>query len=232
MPINVSMREDANSGTCRKEQGFTLVEVIVVLSVVLLLTGIAVPMLSTYMEDGRRARAESECKTIGAAVLGFYKDVGVYPARNSSSSNNTLTVLMTGPSIPSTSPWMAAHAWITEGTGSNGDVLDNHLVLNQPQSTTGAAYPMTGVTRWRGPYTGPLPVDPWGRPYAYLNIAAAGGGVGGFRKDKNLNPLNTDFDLYSSGKDGASSGPLSAQDSRDDIVRANNGSFIGKGEDY
>ena len=88
MPINVSMREDANSGTCRKEQGFTLVEVIVVLSVVLLLTGIAVPMLSTYMEDGRRARAESECKTIGAAVLGFYKDVGVYPARNSSPSNN------------------------------------------------------------------------------------------------------------------------------------------------
>jgi prepilin-type N-terminal cleavage/methylation domain-containing protein len=165
MPMNVPMREDANSRTCRKEQGFTLVEVIVVLSVVLLLTGIAVPMLSTYMEDGRRARAESECKTIGAAVLGFYKDVGVYPSRNSSSSNNTLTVLMTGPSIPSTSPWNAAHAWITDGTGSNGDVLDNHLVLNQPQSTTGAAYPMTGVTRWRGPYTGPLPVDPWGRPY-------------------------------------------------------------------
>ncbi|MEJ2128915.1 MAG: prepilin-type N-terminal cleavage/methylation domain-containing protein [Woeseiaceae bacterium] len=77
-----------------------------------------------------------------------------------------------------------------------------------------------------------IPLDPWGRPYAYLNIAAAGGGVGAFRKDKNLNPLNTDFDLYSSGKDGASSGPLSAQDSRDDIVRANNGSFIGKGEDY
>ena len=77
-----------------------------------------------------------------------------------------------------------------------------------------------------------VPLDPWGQPYAYLNIAAAGGGVGDFRKDKNLNPLNTDFDLYSIGEDGASSGSLSANASRDDIVRANNGSFIGKGEDY
>jgi general secretion pathway protein G len=77
-----------------------------------------------------------------------------------------------------------------------------------------------------------IPLDPWDQPYVYLNIAAAGGGVGGFRKDKNLNPLNTDFDLYSIGEDGASSGPLSAKASRDDVVRANNGAFIGLGEDY
>lgn len=76
-----------------------------------------------------------------------------------------------------------------------------------------------------------VPLDPWGRPYAYLNIAAAGG-LGSVRKDKNLNPLNTDFDLYSLGEDGASSSPLTAKSSRDDIVRANNGAFIGLGEDY
>lgn len=77
-----------------------------------------------------------------------------------------------------------------------------------------------------------IPLDPWGRPYAYTNIAAAAPGFGGFRKDKNLNPLNTDYDLYSLGEDGASSGPLNAQSSRDDIVRANNGAYIGLGEDY
>jgi len=55
----------------RSQRGFTLVEVIVVLSVVLLLTGIAVPMLSSYMEDGRRARAEAECKVVGAAIMSF-----------------------------------------------------------------------------------------------------------------------------------------------------------------
>lgn len=77
-----------------------------------------------------------------------------------------------------------------------------------------------------------VPVDPWGRPYDYLNILGAGPGKGGLRKDGALNPLNTDFDLYSRGKDGDSKGPLSAKASRDDIVRANNGAFIGLGEDY
>lgn len=77
-----------------------------------------------------------------------------------------------------------------------------------------------------------IPLDPWDVPYEYLNIATAGPGVGTFRKDKNLNPLNTDFDLYSNGEDRESAGPLSAKASRDDIVRANNGAFIGLGEDY
>ncbi len=77
-----------------------------------------------------------------------------------------------------------------------------------------------------------VPLDPWGQSYVYLNIANAGNGNGGLRKDKNLNPLNTDFDLYSLGEDGDSKGPLSAKASRDDIVRANNGAYIGLGEDY
>jgi len=78
----------------------------------------------------------------------------------------------------------------------------------------------------------PVPLDPWGRPYEFLNIPAAGKGKGALRKDGKLNPLNTDFDLYSIGKDGASAGPLSAEQSHEDIVRANNGAFIGLGEDY
>ena len=77
-----------------------------------------------------------------------------------------------------------------------------------------------------------IPLDPWNQPYEFLNIPAAGPGKGDVRKDGKLNPLNTDFDLYSIGRDGKSAGPLSAKHSRDDIVRANNGAFIGLGEDY
>lgn len=78
----------------------------------------------------------------------------------------------------------------------------------------------------------PIPRDPWDRSYIYLNIGAAGPGKGGLRKDGKLNPLNSDFDLYSLGKDGDSKGPLSAKASRDDIVRANDGAYIGLGGDY
>ncbi len=45
-------------------------------------------------------------------------------------------------------------------------------------------------------------------------------------------PINSDFDLYSMGKDGRSVGPLTARHSRDDIVRASNGRFVGLAEDY
>ena len=73
--------------------------------------------------------------------------------------------------------------------------------------------------------------DPWGNAYQYLNHATADGKAG-FRKDKNIVPINSDFDLYSMGKDGASVAPLTAKPSRDDIVRANNGRFIGLASDY
>ena len=78
---------------------------------------------------------------------------------------------------------------------------------------------------------GPVPVDPWGNPYRYLNIANVSG-VGPLRKDHNLVPLNSDFDLYSMGEDGASSPSLTAANSRDDILRGNNGGFVGTATDY
>lgn len=77
-----------------------------------------------------------------------------------------------------------------------------------------------------------IPLDPWQRPYDFLNIPAAGPGVGALRKDGALVPLNTDFDLYSRGADGETAGPLSAAQSLDDIVRANNGAYFGPAEDY
>ena len=75
-----------------------------------------------------------------------------------------------------------------------------------------------------------LLLDPWGIPYEYLNLD--GVPIGQMRKDQALVPINSDYDLYSKGPDGLSVKPLTAAASRDDIVRANNGSFIGLAEDY
>ena len=72
--------------------------------------------------------------------------------------------------------------------------------------------------------------DPWGNPYQYVNHETAPPGKR--RKDKNLVPINNDYDLFSMGEDGRSVPPLTAKHSRDDIIRANNGKWIGKGEDY
>jgi general secretion pathway protein G len=73
--------------------------------------------------------------------------------------------------------------------------------------------------------------DPWGSPYQYLNLSDLNG-KGAARKDLFLVPLNSDYDLYSMGKDGASQGPLTAKVSRDDIIRANDGGYIGLAAHY
>ncbi len=74
-------------------------------------------------------------------------------------------------------------------------------------------------------------VDPWGQAYEYKKIEGENGN-GGVRKDRFLVPLNSDFDLYSIGLDGATSAPLSAPAAHDDVLRANNGGYVGLAEDY
>jgi general secretion pathway protein G len=69
-------------------------------------------------------------------------------------------------------------------------------------------------------------LDPWGTPYQYLNHATIHGN-GQVRKDRFLVPLNSDYDLYSSGKDKRSVGPLTASVSQDDIIRADSGNYVG-----
>ena len=62
--------------------------------------------------------------------------------------------------------------------------------------------------------------------------AQGNAGFGLLRKDRSLQLLNTDSGLCSTGQGGDSKGPLNAKVSRDDIVRANVGAFVGKAEEY
>ncbi len=78
-------------------------------------------------------------------------------------------------------------------------------------------------------------VDPWGQPYQYLKFDVDQKGKGppkGARKDRFLVPINSTYDLYSLGEDGKSVAALTAKASRDDIVRANDGGFIGLAVKY
>jgi general secretion pathway protein G len=72
--------------------------------------------------------------------------------------------------------------------------------------------------------------DPWGNSYQYLEFGT--GPSGQVRKDLSLHPLNSTYDLYSMGKDGKSQPPLTAKASRDDIIRANDGGYIGLASGY
>lgn len=73
--------------------------------------------------------------------------------------------------------------------------------------------------------------DPWSRPYVYTNLGAKGA-RGSARKDRRLNPINSDYDLFSVGKDGVYKPQISQKDSLDDIIRARDGAFIGPAAEF
>jgi general secretion pathway protein G len=75
--------------------------------------------------------------------------------------------------------------------------------------------------------------DPWGRPYQYLSFSSGEPGWRGRRrKDRNLVPINSDFDLYSLGADGRSQPPITSRASQDDIIMASDGAYVGLAKDY
>ena len=99
-------------------------------------------------------------------------------------------------------------------------ILTDLYLDNRPPATLAAA----GINM----------VDPWGNPYQYLWIRnnPAPGLNGKRRRDKSMNPVNSDYDLYSLGADGETSPQFTAKKALDDIVRANDGDFVGLAEDH
>ena len=72
--------------------------------------------------------------------------------------------------------------------------------------------------------------DPWGNTYEYLNYTSNPPGFR--RKDRNLNPLNSDYDLYSKGEDGQTTKQIITPKAQDDIIRGRDGTFMGQAKDF
>ena len=124
------------------------------------------------------------------------------------------------PSYSSYRERVRIHQAITDITAM-GEAIKLYEIDNRTYPATLAEIGKAGV------------LDPWNRPYEYLRLQPLDNNQKGkVRKDKNLVPINSDFDLYSNGKDGGSQGPLTAKASHDDIVRANDGRYVGLASDY
>jgi general secretion pathway protein G len=73
-------------------------------------------------------------------------------------------------------------------------------------------------------------LDPWGNSYQYHVLLK--GKLGPARADKFMVPINSTFDLYSLGKDGGSAKQITHNASLDDIIRANDGAYVGLARNY
>lgn len=148
----------------QRQGGLTVIELLLVLAILGVLTGIALPRYNDYRERIKQTAAVQDITILQSLIRDYRLNTGTYPASLADVNN-------------------AAR------------------------------------------------IDPWGRPYFYLDLTSIHG-KGKARKDRNLNPLNSDFDLYSLGKDGQSKTQLTNKESLDDIVRANDGAFIGLAANY
>ena len=68
-------------------------------------------------------------------------------------------------------------------------------------------------------------LDPWKNPYVYLPVPA-------LQDDLGVHNLNTDFDVYSKGADGLGTTAGGDPRNKDDITRANDGTFVGMREEF
>lgn len=62
-----------------RNRGFTLIELIVVISVIAVLAGIILPTMGAIIDDARQARATTEVKHIATACLQYEKELGYLP---------------------------------------------------------------------------------------------------------------------------------------------------------
>ncbi len=66
--------------TCSRQSGFTLLELVVVLAVLGIVLGAAVPLASAVIEADRRQEARAELETLVRALESFYFENGSFPA--------------------------------------------------------------------------------------------------------------------------------------------------------
>ena len=65
----------------RDEGAFTVVELLVVMSIILVLAGLILATSSYVHNKGARSRAEAEIAAMSAALENYKADNGIYPAQ-------------------------------------------------------------------------------------------------------------------------------------------------------
>lgn len=142
--------------------GFTLIELTVVLAVIVTLALILTPSIANFINDSRMARARTDCQTIAAAVVQFYRDSGFFPLWTTA-QNGRPGPLQARVQVLATQGNLPLEDQPTGWSTGRSDSLVNQLVTNTP------GYTMRTVTSqlgWNGPYlSSELQSDPWGNRY-------------------------------------------------------------------
>lgn len=126
-----------------RDEGFTLIEMVVVVAIIIALAGILVPVVSNELDETKKATAQAAVNRIATAVTQYLKDTSFPP----SGQNGALTyhyLYNNAGTTPANNPFASGSA----------ARLEDFLSRNR-----------YGTTNWKGPYLQESAADPWNCRY-------------------------------------------------------------------
>lgn len=189
----------------KRRSGFTLIEIIIVVTVIVILMGLVLGVAGPVQESGRRSRAQAEIAALETALTRFEIDHGFYPnamgisrlagdtfyngdPNTYLSASRALFLAVTG------RQWFNSVDTATMGT-QYMEVRPNQIVPGAAGSAGSTNLIASNFASYSGAIgQGTYLVDPWGRAYGYYFAATPFG-------TPPRNSINnvTIFDLWTTG---------------------------------
>ena len=142
-------RQDAKRG----ERGFTLVEMLVVITIIALIVGLVGPRVLNYLTESKIKAAKIQIESFGSALDLYYLDIGRYPTSAEGLAalvqRPGSTTLWNGPylrgaAVPN-DPWGRAYVYRAPGQQVSYDLIS--FGSDGQEGGTGAAADITNGTR-------------------------------------------------------------------------------------
>ena|SRR6476469_1348161 len=165
----------------RAEGAVTIVELLVVITIILILAGLILSISSYVQNKGARARAETEIAAMSAALESYKADNGIYPT---SANTNALDPATTNPSS-----YVTACQYLYIQLSGDSDGNPTTTTSSDTKNYLGVLKP--NMLKPSPPGANTYIRDPFGNSYGYSTAKASNpsGSVGN----------NPTFDLWSTG---------------------------------
>src|SRR5947209_20465512 len=92
----VGMTKKVRERTRATLRAFTIIELLVVISIIIILAGLILSTVGYVQKKGARSRAEAEIAAITAALENYKADNGIYPRDTTNSTTDNLDARVSG----------------------------------------------------------------------------------------------------------------------------------------